>query len=289
MSEFSVLYRGPLESCNYDCPYCPFAKVHETHAALEPDRRGLARFVEWVGRNAAHRFGILFTPWGEALVRSWYRDAMAELSRLPNVRRVAAQTNLSFDPTLMGRCDSVVTAFWATYHPGEVREADFLARVLALRRMGFRLSVGAVGLAEHLPAIESLRAALPADVYLWINAVKSRPGHDADELARRFEAIDPLFPINRIRHPSLGRACRAGATSFTVDGDGLIRRCHFVGDILGSINDPEWTACLQERFCPNETCGCHIGYVNLDHLGLDRVFGDGLLERIPADFERAPA
>jgi biotin synthase-like enzyme len=34
----SVLYRGPLSSCNYDCHYCPFAKHHETSAELRRDR-----------------------------------------------------------------------------------------------------------------------------------------------------------------------------------------------------------------------------------------------------------
>ena len=26
----SILYRGPLSSCNYGCEYCPFAKHRET-------------------------------------------------------------------------------------------------------------------------------------------------------------------------------------------------------------------------------------------------------------------
>ena len=39
--------------------------------------------------------GVLFTPWGEALVRKGYRDALVELSHLPHVDRVAIQTNLS--------------------------------------------------------------------------------------------------------------------------------------------------------------------------------------------------
>ena len=38
---------------------------------------------------------VLFTPWGEGLTRSWYRDAMVALSHLPHVDRVAIQTNLA--------------------------------------------------------------------------------------------------------------------------------------------------------------------------------------------------
>ena len=30
----SLMYRGPLASCNYGCGYCPFAKHHETGAKI---------------------------------------------------------------------------------------------------------------------------------------------------------------------------------------------------------------------------------------------------------------
>jgi hypothetical protein len=68
-----------------------------------------------------------------------------------------------------------------------------------------------------------------------------------------------------------------------VDGDGTIRRCHFVRLPLGNLYEPGFERVLQERPCPRGACDCHIGYVHLDHLGLDAVFGDGLLERIPVE------
>src|SRR5581483_9795961 len=91
----SILYRGPLSSCNYACGYCPFAKHTESAAELAADRRALERFVGWVAGQAAHTLGILFTPWGEAPVRRSYQDALIRLTRLPHVRRAAIQTNLS--------------------------------------------------------------------------------------------------------------------------------------------------------------------------------------------------
>ena len=42
----SVLYRGPLSSCNYGCTYCPFAKHHETDAEHAVDARALERFLQ---------------------------------------------------------------------------------------------------------------------------------------------------------------------------------------------------------------------------------------------------
>jgi len=80
-----LLYRGPLASCNYDCPYCPFAKRRDPPEALRADRAALDRFVGWVSEQRDTGISVLFTPWGEGLSRSWYRDAIVRLSHLPHV------------------------------------------------------------------------------------------------------------------------------------------------------------------------------------------------------------
>src|SRR5689334_17073803 len=90
-----ILYRGPLASCNYDCRYCPFAKRAETVSERAEDSTALAKFLDWIGSNTQHEFEILFTPWGEALNRRRYQQAMIKLSRLANLGKVAIQTNLS--------------------------------------------------------------------------------------------------------------------------------------------------------------------------------------------------
>src|SRR5918912_2956045 len=71
----SILYRGPLSSCNYGCTYCPFAKHAETTAEHEVDRRALERFVAWVGERRDDWISVFFTPWGEALIRRRYQQA----------------------------------------------------------------------------------------------------------------------------------------------------------------------------------------------------------------------
>jgi MoaA/NifB/PqqE/SkfB family radical SAM enzyme len=139
-----------------------------------------------------------------------------------------------------------------------------------------------VGVREHFQEIERLREELSPDVYLWINAYKDQPDYYGEEELLRLAAVDPLFRLNTVRHASRGRPCRAGQTVISVDGEGTIRRCHFIQQPLGNIYEPGFEFALQPRACTNETCGCHIGYVHLNHLELDRVFGDGVLERIPA-------
>jgi hypothetical protein len=278
----SILYRGPLSSCNYACAYCPFAKQQETAAELCRDRAALVRFTDWVaGRPAEDRLGILFTPWGEALTRRWYRDALARLTGLPQVVRAAVQTNLSCGLGWVDDCDKSRLALWATFHPSEVTRAGFLSRCLELDRRGVRFSVGVVGLREHFADIQALRDELPPHVYLWVNAYKDQPNYYRPGEEEWLAGIDPLFPINNRRHPCLGRPCRAGQTVISVDGDGAVRRCHFIPTVLGNLYDPDFEGVLAERPCTNATCGCHIGYVHMPDLGLYGVFGEGVLERIP--------
>lgn len=325
--DLTILWRGPLESCNYDCPYCPFAKVEEGKVALAKDEAALARFEGWVGAWRRGTLAVFFTPWGEALVRPWYREALARLSRLPHVTRVAVQTNLSCRLDWLERADPARLALWCTFHPGQVERARFVERVLEARARGFRLSVGVVGLKEHLDQVEALRRELPPDVYVWVNAYKRLrsasgaasgdpvvaprppsstrrerasqasgrrgvplpappPYYTPDERAR-LEAVDPLFPLNAVDHPSRGLPCRAGSAVISVDGDGEVRRCHFVDARLGNIYAPGFEAALVPRPCPNRTCGCHIGYVHLEPLGLEATFAGGLLERIPAGWNSA--
>jgi hypothetical protein len=149
-----------------------------------------------------------------------------------------------------------------------------------------RYSVGVVGLKEHVAEAEALRRELRPDVYLWVNAYKRAAEYYAADDLDRLTAVDPLFPVNNVRHPSRGLACRAGASVVSVDGDGTVRRCHFIKTPIGNIYEPGWEQALRPTLCTNETCGCHIGYVHMPSLGLYDVFGDGVLERV---LERVPA
>ena len=280
----SILYRGPLASCNYACGYCPFAKRTDSAAELAHDRACLDRFVGWVGGRGADTIGVLFTPWGEALVRRWYQDALAALTGMPHVRRAAVQTNLSCKLDWVAGCDKTKLALWCTFHPGETTRDRFLAKCRDLYARDVRFSVGVVGLKEHVGEIAALRRELPADVYVWVNAYKREPDYYTPEMVESLTDIDPLFPVNNQRHRSRGEPCRAGATVISVDGDGTVRRCHFVREPIGNLYAPDFDRCLSPRPCPNDTCGCHIGYVHLDRLGLYEVFGDGVLERVPAGY-----
>ncbi len=276
-----ILYRGPLSSCNYGCVYCPFAKRKESRAELAHDRACLERFVGWVGARDHAPIGVLVTPWGEALVRRHYQEALVRLTGMAHVERAAIQTNLSGSLGFVDRCDLDKLALWCTWHPEWSSMAAFVASAMRLHRRGVRLSVGVVGFARFAGEIKHLREVLPPEIYVWINAVKDELGSQPEEIAGIFEAIDPLYRINTRRWPSEGRSCRAGATVISVDGNGDARRCHFIPTKIGNIYEEGFEAALRERPCSNATCHCHIGYAHLDYLELDKVFGAGILERVP--------
>ncbi|QDT40542.1 hypothetical protein Pan241w_05990 [Gimesia alba] len=284
--KLSILYRGPLSSCNYDCHYCPFAKVHETAAELKTDRRALEKFGDWISTRKQDRLSIFFTPWGEALTRRWYQEAICHLTSLDQIEKVVAQTNLSYNLDWIENANAQKLALWCTYHPSQTTRKKFLSQSQQLSQRGISHSVGTVGLPEDLEEIEQLRRELPPDIYLWVNAYKSSGKKYNDDTLKRFETIDPLFQLNTQYHSSLGRSCRCGSSVISVDGTGTIFRCHFMKEPIGNIYESDFESHLQESPCTNQTCGCHIGYVHMDDLELYSVFQEGILERIPFHYRQ---
>lgn len=288
MNTWDILYRGSLSSCNYACGYCPFAKTANSREELRRDELELERFVGWITVQR-RRIGILITPWGEALIHGYYRRGMVALSHLPHVRRIAIQTNLSAPLHELSKANRGTLALWTTFHPSQTSLANFVARCRELDKASIRYSVGVVGLREHFDIIEELRSLLRPEVYLWINAFKRAPNYYQLSEMDRLLAVDPYFHWNLRRYSSGGQSCRAGETTFTVDGAGNMRRCHFLGDIIGNIYEPAFADCLRPRLCTAASCGCHIGYIHRPESKLDHLYGEGLLERIPSHWPEVAA
>lgn len=288
----TLYFRGSLTSCNYDCPYCPFSKNVDNRETLVRDRDQLLQFVDWVRGQAGegHRLSIFFNPYGEALIHRWYREAITVLSHMDHVEKVAIQTNLSARLDWTEELDPGKAAFWVTYHPGQTKEAAFLAQCLELHRRSIPFSVGSVGVRSAFDAIKSLRQSLPGDVYLWVNAYKDKKDYySADDLAL-LRAIDPLFDYNVSDYESLGKECEAGHRVFYVQGPGIVKRCYKDRQVIGHLYRDGLEGLSKKRACRMKCCDCYIGYIHMPELGLDRVYGDKLLERIAssADLVRSP-
>lgn len=280
---WNILYRGSLSSCNYSCTYCPFAKTKNTKAELSQDAKELKCFQKWV-ESRKEEIGILITPWGEGLIRSYYQQMMKELSHAKNVYRIAIQTNLSCSLDWMNEVNKNTFALWTTFHPTQISVENFLEKCQKLDEMNIRYSVGFVGFKEDFEVLAQLKKGLKQGVYLWINANKKEANYYSEEDITFLESIDPLFRWNLKYHLSLGKACKAGDTTFSVDGTGNITRCHFIKQKIGNIYEENFEKKLKPQLCINQTCGCHIGYVHMNEHQLDKVYGDGILERIPLKF-----
>ena len=274
----SILYRGSLLSCNYDCSYCPFAKAQDSRESLAKDAAELSRFVDWVGRQT-RTINILFTPWGEAFIRRYYQEAISTLGKMPQVGRVAIQTNLSLSTGAIERCSSDKLALWCTYHPSQTSQKVFITKCQWLLKQNIRFSVGMVGNRSELDSIHSMRKALPKEVYLWINANRDEQATYHIQELSLLKNIDPLFEYNLHHYPSFGKPCNTGSTVISVDGNGNVQRCHFVKQSLGNLYDGSFKTTTAT--CPNVSCDCHIGYIHMPELNVNRLFKGGLLERIP--------
>jgi len=279
----TVLYRGDLSSCNYACDYCPFAKKQNTREQLAKDKADLERFIDWVKKQKKD-ISILFTPWGEALIRGYYREAIITLSHLPQVKKVAIQTNFTCSTAWLKQVDKDKTAFWITYHPTEIALDNFIDKCKKIAQHGIAFSVGIVGTKENFTAIKACREALNKaclqECYLWINAYKREKNYYTDSDIAFLTEIDPHFAINNQSYPTLGKSCRAGSSAVSIDGAGNIQRCHFIKNIVGNIYDNDIDELLKPSPCSNEHCRCYIGYIHLPELALEHVYGDRLLERI---------
>jgi hypothetical protein len=268
-----LVWRGPLESCNYGCPYCPFAKAPARPATLRRDRAALRRFLDHV-RDDPTPVDLLFMPWGEAMIWPWYPDALRELAALPHVRAVGIQSNGSFPARFVADLSPKV-GLWLTWHPTEIPRAAFTAQITRLRALGVSLSVGAVAVPEHLNELEALRDSLPDEVPMWVNARKPGGRYTPDQITR-YTALDPDFPLELRPVPSRGRACATGDEVWMVEADGTIPRCHLIPTPLGNLYTGGPTP---PGPCTRRSCHCFVGYAFLDEVGLWRRWQGGFVSR----------
>jgi MoaA/NifB/PqqE/SkfB family radical SAM enzyme len=289
-----VLFRSRLEWCNYTCHYCPWnAELNPVEAgAFREDARRVHRVIDRVA-ELSRRVEFFITPKAEYLVLPHWREAVGRLLALPQVERVTVQTNLSFDlAPFLDAVDARKLALWTTYHPTEVDAvglAELERKWRLLRERGVPFSVGVVATRENLPAARMLRERLDHGVYLWLNAYK-REGdyYTADEL-RAIRAIDPHFDLNNQHYPSLGRPCTAGQRAVYLDDEGDLRRCFFVGGVLGNLFRDGWSTLDAPLPCPKATCHCYVGHMHTVDLDFRAVYGKHLAARIPLAYHPPPA
>ena len=289
-NRITVLYRGDISSCNYHCSYCSFKNHRIIKADFHSDKADLENFITWIKKNDDVIFSVFFTPKGEILslpekhfkynYDNYYIKGITELSGLSNIEKIVTQTNLScgLDWLEQTRCEKL--AFWCTYHPEQADLDEFLRKVNFLSTKSISLSAGIVGIKENFEIIKLLKARLPANVYLWVNAYKHKNYYSPEDIEFLIK-IDKYFEINNSCHISSGKKCISGYSAFSIRNNGNIYRCHFDDEIIGDIKTSNIKSLMNEQTCKKNNCGCYIGYIFLERLGLDKIYGKGLLERNP--------
>jgi MoaA/NifB/PqqE/SkfB family radical SAM enzyme len=281
-----VLFRTRLEWCNYTCGYCPW-NATARHVPAESFRADEARLNRIIDRVTALPDPVEFfiTPKAEYLVLPYWREAVARVLGLPQVERVTVQTNLSFDlAAFLERVDATRLALWTTYHPTEVSEGELEklhAKWRLLQDRGVTFSVGIVGTHENLPHMHALRARLDPRVYLWVNAYQREPNYYTPEQLAEVRAVDPWFDLNNQHFPSRGRPCTAGQRAVYLDDEGDLRRCFFVGEVIGNLYRDGWRRLDSPRPCPRESCHCYVGHMHIVELDFRSIYGRDLAVRIP--------
>jgi MoaA/NifB/PqqE/SkfB family radical SAM enzyme len=284
-----VLFRSRLEWCNYTCGYCPWnATLNRVESdEFRVDAERVHRVIDRVA-ELPRRVEFFITPKAEYLVLPYWRDAVARLLALPQVERVTVQTNLSFDvEAFLDSVDAGKLALWTTYHPTETDERGFAEleekwRLLLNRAVPF--SVGVVGTRENVAAAERLRDLLDRRVCVWVNAYKREGEYYTPQERERLRAVDPLFDLNDQHYPSLGRPCTAGQRAVYLDDEGDLRRCFFVGEVIGNLFRDGWATLPAPTSCPVKTCHCYVGHMHVVDLDFRAIYGDYLAARIPNEY-----
>jgi len=102
------------------------------YSELLADEAALKKFVDWCRGARLEQLSVFFTPWGEALTRRWYWNAIEELTHFPFVKKVAIQTNLSCGLSWLKATKLEKLGFWCTYHPSQAKSSTFLSQIAHL-------------------------------------------------------------------------------------------------------------------------------------------------------------
>lgn len=259
-----LYYRGVLKSCNYSCHYCPFAKRKMNDGELQKDKTALFRFIQWVESAPLKKpISIMLTPYGEAMIHRYYWQALARLTKCPQVAKVSVQTNLSFDAneflTALKDERAVLEkiALWATFHPTMVDEKFFCQKANKLAQV-LDLSVGMVGDINKLPLMMQMKENLSERIYFWLNkmdgASKKLTAAEKDSLA----ALDKNYLLEERRFACDGNKCLGGKDSFFVESDGALYPCNRNKNCIGNLYQEE----PLQQCAYHGRCDCFLAYAN---------------------------
>lgn len=249
-------YRGYLTSCNYSCEYCPFSKRKMTAEQEKKDREALEKFLcQMEAETEEHALQIV--PYGEALVHSYYWEAMAKFSRIRTEVYTGCQTNLSFPVEQMvsffESCggEKRKLRLWCTFHPSMTSVDTFVSQCRKLAQAGIAYCVGVVGDPDEYSSIQTLREELPEEIYVWINRMEGRKKRYTETEIQEFQKIDPYFFLELQHFRADSNLCRHSVFQ-EAKGDRYF--CNLHAAQAGRSSD--------NHSCKRKECNCYLAYCN---------------------------
>ena len=266
MSLKTIYYRGFLKSCNYNCPYCPFHKISAAEENLKYDREALEQFCK-KAPSLGENLSVMLVPYGEAMIHSYYYEAVKKLCKADNIDKAGFQSNLSFSTAdffkyikdLGGGCRKL--KLWCSFHPCCADLDQFLEKCLLLYQEKIAFSVGAVGIPKNAGLLSQLRRRLPPDVYMWVNAAEGMKRKYTQDEIDEFARIDPLFLYELKIIPANADLCSGGKESLFIEADGAAYACPISKNRLGNIYSEDLTQILaRSKICIAGYCHCYLAY-----------------------------
>lgn len=273
----TIFYRGWIDFCNFHCSYCPFSKNAYDEKVVQKEMEELKKFYDYLNK-IPEEINVVICPYGEALYHSFYQDFLITVTKLPNINAIGIQTNLSLSVDNFIKKLEILAEkskkiyLWATWHSEYENIDSFVQKVTKLSTK-VKISAGVVANKKNHKEIFELRNKLPADVYLWINAMEQRRNKFNEIEIKELEKVDPMFPyefkINREKYFSI---CSSYENIY-VDRGFYSSRCFF----KKSKN-------LGENCHDHKNCDCYLGYSNFLDSPIRKFFGDNFCFRNPDNF-----
>lgn len=283
------------EWCNYHCPYCP-----QTHGRYAPKGNGLTAHAfdnfplqQWLQAFRRHfaqqRLSLVISGGEPLLDKKNMPLLLTAFQEMTTVESIRIDTNVSWQVDWYRTLDKSKILLMCTYHPTQVTEQQFFARIDQVLESGFQIGMinyvmTAQQREKYVVYKEKFRK---LGIPLHPNPIWDQRGrHSAEDMALFASELPPLDYLYRTGKKSpKGKKCLFPSLAYELDYRGKIRvGCHPTA--AGSFFDQELPALFAGPVpCPYTKCACLDKYSFLEESNRNittnplALYSHALLER----------
>lgn len=262
------------EWCNYHCPYCP-----QTHGRYVPKGGGftahafdnfpLQQWLQAFRRHFADQRLSLVISGGEPLIDKKNMPLLlTAFHEMPAVECIRINTNVAWQVDWYRNVDKSKIILMCTYHPTQVNEQHFFARIDKVLESGFQ-----IGMINYVLTPQQRETYFvykekfgKLGIPLHPNPLWDQSGqHSAEDMALFANELPPLDYLYRTgKNSPKGNKCLFPSLAYELDYQGKIMvGCHPTAS--GSFFDQELPALFAGPVsCPRTKCFCLDKYSFLE-------------------------